>query len=464
MTDPRPVFWRPEDPNRSLLEAKIAKEAEIARQSDPTRWGPRRTYQETSSNVPTSASMSTSRPSSNSPSGGATMGHFEYGMNDAKQQHPWSSAGGANGPFGGNGGHPGSTGRMRRGDEGRNEGIGPDREGRDPPVEGSALPNYIYHSISPKPKRQPISCYPCRKRKLKCDGDHPCSSCIKRSSEVECKYEGEIKRRGKGKKQVEADIADAEHGLGLGLVPVPHGSAGSGGSRTDVGESSRGSGRGHGHDQADEGESPIRRTAGDSPEGALDHPVHTRHYGFDSRHAGADTRMDAKNALLLQDHVHERPERRQGESSVFNGHDKFLRDHRQAALDRAARPQSSHDPDIDMAEARPRLFSYSKHEWSDQRPNHPRSQLRSPPVAFGSTSSIEPSHLRTETESGRTSTSAHVSPRQSSASLISVGATSTETNGETLSRATTPKSPADLRVLIDATAQVAKLNMTPRLP
>lgn len=48
--------------------------------------------------------------------------------------------------------------------------------------------------------RQPISCYPCRVRKLKCDGGHPCSQCLKRSSTDSCAYADSVRRRGKAKR------------------------------------------------------------------------------------------------------------------------------------------------------------------------------------------------------------------------------------------------------------------------
>jgi hypothetical protein len=39
-----------------------------------------------------------------------------------------------------------------------------------------------------KRNRQPLSCAPCRIRKLKCDRGHPCEACIKRSEESNCSY------------------------------------------------------------------------------------------------------------------------------------------------------------------------------------------------------------------------------------------------------------------------------------
>lgn len=39
-----------------------------------------------------------------------------------------------------------------------------------------------------KRNRQPISCLPCRTRKLKCDRGHPCEGCKKRHEEISCTY------------------------------------------------------------------------------------------------------------------------------------------------------------------------------------------------------------------------------------------------------------------------------------
>lgn len=55
---------------------------------------------------------------------------------------------------------------------------------------------------SNKPSRQLISCYPCRSRKLKCDGNQPCSQCIRRGGNPECTYAPSVRRRGKGKKSM----------------------------------------------------------------------------------------------------------------------------------------------------------------------------------------------------------------------------------------------------------------------
>ncbi|KIX98478.1 uncharacterized protein Z520_05779 [Fonsecaea multimorphosa CBS 102226] len=43
------------------------------------------------------------------------------------------------------------------------------------------------HKIS-KRNRQPVSCYNCRIKKLKCDKSHPCETCVKRGDEASCVY------------------------------------------------------------------------------------------------------------------------------------------------------------------------------------------------------------------------------------------------------------------------------------
>ena len=50
-------------------------------------------------------------------------------------------------------------------------------------------------------QRQLISCFPCRRRKLKCDGAKPCAQCLRRGNEGECGYATHVRRRGKGKKK-----------------------------------------------------------------------------------------------------------------------------------------------------------------------------------------------------------------------------------------------------------------------
>ncbi|KAK7709331.1 hypothetical protein SLS64_006244 [Diaporthe eres] len=41
-----------------------------------------------------------------------------------------------------------------------------------------------------KRNRQVVSCVPCRTRKLKCDRQQPCTSCVKRSDAVSCRFFG----------------------------------------------------------------------------------------------------------------------------------------------------------------------------------------------------------------------------------------------------------------------------------
>lgn len=48
--------------------------------------------------------------------------------------------------------------------------------------------------------RQIISCFPCRSRKLKCNGQRPCSQCIRRGDNDSCEYAKSVRRRGKGKR------------------------------------------------------------------------------------------------------------------------------------------------------------------------------------------------------------------------------------------------------------------------
>ena len=47
--------------------------------------------------------------------------------------------------------------------------------------------------------RQAISCYPCRIKKLRCDGKEPCAQCVKRNGEESCSFATGVKRRGKAK-------------------------------------------------------------------------------------------------------------------------------------------------------------------------------------------------------------------------------------------------------------------------
>jgi hypothetical protein len=59
-------------------------------------------------------------------------------------------------------------------------------------------------------QRQLISCYPCRARKLKCDGKEPCQQCDRRGPQVECAYADKVKRRGKGRKYEDGKSCDGK--------------------------------------------------------------------------------------------------------------------------------------------------------------------------------------------------------------------------------------------------------------
>lgn len=80
-----------------------------------------------------------------------------------------------------------------------------------------------------KRNRVPLSCYPCRQRKLKCDRSHPCSNCVKRegSDANACSYAAPTSRK-KGQNQGEPTPDDMQNridrleGLVLSLM---HGGA-----------------------------------------------------------------------------------------------------------------------------------------------------------------------------------------------------------------------------------------------
>lgn len=63
------------------------------------------------------------------------------------------------------------------------------------------------------PLRQPIACFPCRTRKLRCDGVHPCAQCVRRKGAAECKFAPEVRRRGKAK-TMSSDAGNVEDGDG----------------------------------------------------------------------------------------------------------------------------------------------------------------------------------------------------------------------------------------------------------
>nr|ODN95066.1 hypothetical protein L204_04413 [Cryptococcus depauperatus CBS 7855] len=72
---------------------------------------------------------------------------------------------------------------------------------------GRLMMRNLENSNERKPKkRQSISCFPCRKRKLKCDGTRPfCGQCQKRRVEKDCGYASKVKRRGRGRSEVDDD-------------------------------------------------------------------------------------------------------------------------------------------------------------------------------------------------------------------------------------------------------------------
>ena len=70
-------------------------------------------------------------------------------------------------------------------------------------------------------KRQPIACFNCRQRRLKCDGAHPCSPCVRRGVDQTCAFAQQIRRRGPGKKKLAhlAMLGDAQAAQQLGVEP-----------------------------------------------------------------------------------------------------------------------------------------------------------------------------------------------------------------------------------------------------
>ncbi|WVQ98807.1 hypothetical protein IAU59_005938 [Kwoniella sp. CBS 9459] len=71
-----------------------------------------------------------------------------------------------------------------------------------PPSNSSSSPGG-HSGPSRRSKRQQISCWPCRERKMKCDGGRPCASCAKRHIDGLCNYAESVRRRGRGKKAAE---------------------------------------------------------------------------------------------------------------------------------------------------------------------------------------------------------------------------------------------------------------------
>ena len=75
--------------------------------------------------------------------------------------------------------------------------------------------------IKSENKRQPIACFNCRQRRLKCDGAHPCSPCVRRGVDQTCAFAQQIRRRGPGKKKLAhlAMLGDAQAAQQLGVEP-----------------------------------------------------------------------------------------------------------------------------------------------------------------------------------------------------------------------------------------------------
>ncbi|KAL7424098.1 hypothetical protein Q5752_001683 [Cryptotrichosporon argae] len=84
-----------------------------------------------------------------------------------------------------------------------------------PYTNGGAGPSLV--AAAERPARSAMSCFPCRRRKLKCDDGRPCGACRKRGESEDCTFPRAVKRRGRGKRQREApgredpdgDAADA---------------------------------------------------------------------------------------------------------------------------------------------------------------------------------------------------------------------------------------------------------------
>ncbi|WWC89946.1 uncharacterized protein L201_004875 [Kwoniella dendrophila CBS 6074] len=86
-------------------------------------------------------------------------------------------------------------------------GLNPNAIIHPPPASDYFSTAYHHSNSSPsdyppakRAKRQQISCFPCRERKLKCDGKIPCAQCSRRHIDGQCKYADRIRRRGRGKK------------------------------------------------------------------------------------------------------------------------------------------------------------------------------------------------------------------------------------------------------------------------
>ncbi|TIA72109.1 hypothetical protein E3P91_02216 [Wallemia ichthyophaga] len=70
-------------------------------------------------------------------------------------------------------------------------------------------------------KRQPIACFNCRQRRLKCDGENPCSPCVRRGVAESCAFAQQVRRRGPGRKKLAqlASLGDVNAANALGIKP-----------------------------------------------------------------------------------------------------------------------------------------------------------------------------------------------------------------------------------------------------
>ncbi|ORY24993.1 hypothetical protein BCR39DRAFT_545514 [Naematelia encephala] len=64
--------------------------------------------------------------------------------------------------------------------------------------------------------RQAISCFPCRQKKLRCDGAKPCVQCVRRNSIEKCAYADGVRRRGKGRRAEDGEGGSSDSGSGGG--------------------------------------------------------------------------------------------------------------------------------------------------------------------------------------------------------------------------------------------------------
>lgn len=70
-------------------------------------------------------------------------------------------------------------------------------------------------------KRQAIACFNCRQRRLKCDGENPCSPCVRRGVADTCAFAQQVRRRGPGRKKLAqlASLGDVDAAKALGIEP-----------------------------------------------------------------------------------------------------------------------------------------------------------------------------------------------------------------------------------------------------